>query len=123
MCSGASVVESREDAGWSSFFDKIAYNLIVEVFDGGPFDLFADVFFLFGFEGQLDEDLLELLVDIVDAELFEGVVLERKTFHPGIVNKSRANTPRRSRTRRYPAGHQQSAIEIDISSLTKMPMT
>ena len=32
--------------------------------------------YLFGFQSQLDEDLLQLLVDKVDAELLEAVVLE-----------------------------------------------
>ncbi len=31
---------------------------------------------LFGFERQLDEYLLQLLVDIVDAKLFESVLIE-----------------------------------------------
>jgi hypothetical protein len=45
-------------------------------FDRGPLDLLPDVFLLLSLEGELDEDLLELLVDIVDAQLLETVVLE-----------------------------------------------
>jgi hypothetical protein len=44
--------------------------------DGSPLDLLADVLLLLGLEGELDEDLLELLVDVVDAQLLKAVVLE-----------------------------------------------
>ena len=50
MCGSASVVESGEDTRGSSFFDEIAYNLVVKVLDGSPFNLFADVFLLLGLE-------------------------------------------------------------------------
>jgi hypothetical protein len=35
---------------------------------------------LFGFQGQFDKNLLELFVDIVDAELLEGVVLQKDQY-------------------------------------------
>jgi hypothetical protein len=38
-------------------------------FDGSPLDLLSNIFFLLGLQGQFNEDLLELLVDVVDAEL------------------------------------------------------
>lgn len=71
MSSSTSVIESSEDSGRSAFFDKVAHDLVVEVFDRSPFDLFADVLLLLGFQSQFDEDLLKLLVDIVDTKLFE----------------------------------------------------
>lgn len=37
--------------------------------DGRPLDLLAHVFLLLGLERQFDKDLLQLFVDIVDAEL------------------------------------------------------
>jgi len=66
----ASVVERGEDPRRTTFFDEVAYDFVVEILDGRPFDLFADVFFLLSFESKLDEDLLQFLVDIVDAKLF-----------------------------------------------------
>jgi hypothetical protein len=38
-------------------------------------DLFSDVFFLFSLEGELNENLLKFLVDVVDAKLFELIRL------------------------------------------------
>lgn len=70
-----SVVECSEDSWRTAFFDEVTDDLVVEVLDRVPFDLFADVFFLLSFQGELDEDLLELLVDVVDAKLLEGVIL------------------------------------------------
>jgi len=68
-CTG--VVEGGEDARWPAFFDEITDNLVVEVFDGGPFNLLPDILLLFCFQSELDENLLQFLVDVVDAELFE----------------------------------------------------
>jgi hypothetical protein len=65
------IVERRKDARRSSFFNQITNDLVIEKLDGGPLDLFSNVFFLLGLEGQLDKNLLQLLVDIVDAKLFE----------------------------------------------------
>ena len=51
--------------------------------DGRPLDLLSDVLLLLGLERELDEDLLQLLVDVVDAELLEGVVLHQEVrSHP-----------------------------------------
>ena len=60
------------------FFNEIAHDLVVEVLDGGPLDTLSHVLFLFGFESQLNEVLLQLLVHKVDAELFESVSLQRR---------------------------------------------
>ena len=67
VCGSASVVESGEDTRGSSFFDEIAYNLVVKVLDRRPFDLFSNVLLLFSLQRELDEDLLQLLVNVVDA--------------------------------------------------------
>ena len=75
MCGGTGVVECREYSRGSTFFDEVAYNLVIEIFDRSPFNLFPNIFFLFGFEGQFDKNLLQLFIDIVDAELLERVVL------------------------------------------------
>jgi hypothetical protein len=40
-------------------------------FNGSPLDLLLHVLFLLGLQGQLDEDLLQLLVHVVDAKLFD----------------------------------------------------
>lgn len=76
MCSRRCVIEGGEDARWAALLDEVAHNLVVEVLDRRPLDLFCSILLLFCFEGELDEDLLELLVDVVDAQLLEGVVLE-----------------------------------------------
>lgn len=71
MCSRASVIECSKDARRSALFDEVTHNLVVEVFDWCPLDLLANVLFLLALQGELDEDLLQLLVDVVDAKLFE----------------------------------------------------
>ena len=54
----ASVVESGEDARRTTFFYKVAHNLVVEILDWSPLNLLPDVFLLFSLEGEFDEDLL-----------------------------------------------------------------
>ena len=49
--------------------------LIVEVLNLLPGDSFPNVLFLLSLQGELNKELLELLVDIVDAKLFETVIL------------------------------------------------
>lgn len=80
MCGGASIVESRENPRWTFLLDQVAYDLVVEILDWCPFDLLAVVLFLLSLQCELDKDLLQLLVDVVDAELFEGVVLRVGEF-------------------------------------------
>ena len=75
MRSCTCIIKGRKNTRRSLFFDEVADDLVVEVLDGRPLDLLADVLLLLSLEGELDEDLLELLVDVVDAELLEGVVL------------------------------------------------
>ena len=45
-------------------------------FDRSPFDLFSDILLLLSLERELNEDLLKLFIDVVDAQLLERVVLE-----------------------------------------------
>ena len=73
-CTG--VVEGCKNAGRTLFFDKVAYDLVVEILDRCPCDLFAHVFLLLGLQGQLNENLLKFLVDIVDTQLLKRVVFE-----------------------------------------------
>jgi hypothetical protein len=71
----ADVIEHGEDAGRGLSFDEVAHDLVVKVLDGLPLDSLLCVLFLLSLECELDEELLQLLVDIVDAELLESVVL------------------------------------------------
>jgi DNA-directed RNA polymerase subunit F len=57
------------------FLDQIAANLVVKVLDMHPGNLLTLVLVLFSLESELDEDLLQFLVDVVDAKLFEAIVL------------------------------------------------
>lgn len=72
----ASVVQGRKDSRRSALFNEITHNFVVEVFDRCPLNLFADIFFLLRLQCELDENLLELLVDVVNAKLLKRVVLE-----------------------------------------------
>lgn len=79
----ACIVERCEDARWALAFDKIANNLVVEVLDGCPLDLFTNVFLLLRLQCQFNEDLLKLLVHVVDAQLLERVVVAVRTKNEG----------------------------------------
>ena len=70
------IVEGCEDAGRPALLDKFAHDLIVEELDRRPLDLLSGVLLLFGLESELYEDLLQFLVDVVNAQLLEGVVPE-----------------------------------------------
>lgn len=56
--------------------DQIADDHVIEIIDRLPFDVLELVFFLLGFQCELDEELLQFFVAIVDVELFEGVLFE-----------------------------------------------
>lgn len=56
--------------------DEIANDFVVEINDGLPFDALSPVLVLFGAQRQIDEKLLELLVAVVDAQLFEAIAVE-----------------------------------------------
>jgi hypothetical protein len=75
VCGCTRVIESGKYARRTTFLYKVAYNLVVEIFDRCPGNLFSNILLLFGFQGQFNEDLLQLLVDIVNTQLLEGVVL------------------------------------------------
>ena len=76
MSGSACVIQSREDAWRATFLDEVAYDLVIEVLDRRPLDLFSDILFLFRLESELDKNLLKLLVYVVDTELLERVVLQ-----------------------------------------------
>jgi hypothetical protein len=63
-------------------FDQITTDLIVEELDRLPLDALSGIFVLLGLECQLNEDLLQLLVDVVDAQLLESIFLQPK---PNVV--------------------------------------
>ena len=67
----AGVIEGGKNTRWATFFDQVAHDLVVEVLDRIPLDLLPNVLLLLGLEGEFDKDLLQLLVDVVNAELFE----------------------------------------------------
>jgi hypothetical protein len=48
--------------------NQVADYLVVEVINVGPRDAFALVLLLFLLENELDEELLEFLIAVVDAE-------------------------------------------------------
>lgn len=83
MCRCAGIVQGGENTRRTLLFDQVAHNLVVEVVDRCPFDLLPHIFFLLGLEGELDEDLLQLLVDIVDAQLLERIVLAARNHISG----------------------------------------
>lgn len=53
-------------------FDEVADDLVVEVRDGLPLNALLEVLLLLRLESQLDEQLLQLLVAVVYAELFKA---------------------------------------------------
>lgn len=71
----ASFVHDSNDA-FVSLLNEFADDLIVKVVDSLPGDSFPLVLFLLAFENELDEQLLELLIAVVDAELLEAVGVE-----------------------------------------------
>jgi hypothetical protein len=100
VCSRGGIVQSSEDPRGAALLNKVADDLVIEVFDLRPLDLLTDIFFLFSLQSQLDEDLLQLLVDVVDAELFERIFLECR-FSVALRLNILA-LPRRSQIRKYP---------------------
>lgn len=51
--------------------NEVTDDLVVEVRDRLPLDSLLEVLFLLRLESQLNEQLLQLLVAVVDAELFK----------------------------------------------------
>ncbi len=57
--------------------DQVTDDLVIDETDNCPFDPFLIVLLLFRLQRQLDEeDLLQLLIRVVDAELSEAVLVE-----------------------------------------------
>lgn len=54
--------------------NELADNGVVEVINGSPLDTLLQVLLLLRLEGELDENLLQLLVTVVDAKLLKGVL-------------------------------------------------
>jgi hypothetical protein len=77
MRSCGGVIQRGEDPRRAALLNEIADDLVIEVFDFRPLDSLTDIFLLLGLESQLDENLLQLLVDVVDAKLLERIFLER----------------------------------------------
>lgn len=68
-------VHEPQTTQYSYPFDEITNGLVVVVLDIVPWNTLRSVLVLFGFESQLNKDLLEPLVDEVDAQLLETVEL------------------------------------------------
>ena len=68
-------VDQRDDIhGFDG--DEVEYALIVFEGDVFPIDMFVVVLLLFEFEDVMNEELLQVLVGVVDAQLLETVALE-----------------------------------------------
>ena len=100
VCSCGGIVQSSEDSGGAALLNKVADDLVIEILDLRPLDLFTDIFFLLGLQGQFDEDLLQLFIDVVDAELLEGIFLECQM---SVVSGSNLSViPQRSQIQKCP---------------------
>ena len=66
VCGRASIIQSCENPWRSFLFYQLTHNLIVEIIDGRPLNLFPCILFLLRLQSQLNEDLLKLLIDIID---------------------------------------------------------
>ena len=58
--------------------NELAHYLVVEVVDGSPFNPLLHILLLLSLQSQLNEDLLQLLIHKVDAELLKPVFLHGK---------------------------------------------
>ncbi|KAJ8525499.1 hypothetical protein ON010_g15616 [Phytophthora cinnamomi] len=72
----ALLVQQRENTVLLGVLDQVAHDLVVEELDVLPAQTFTTVALLLALERLADEELLQLLVHVVDAELLEGVDLE-----------------------------------------------
>ncbi len=123
MSGSASVVESSEDSRWPSFFNEIAHDLVIEVLDRIPFNLFPDVLFLFCLQRKLNKDLLELFVDVVDAKLFERVVLQLLSISELCCCFSTENTSKISKPKISYKCPSKQLGDSHRYSLTRIPIT
>jgi hypothetical protein len=60
-CTG--IIESSKDPRGAFLLDQVTDNFVIKVFNWRPFDLFSGIFLLFGFEGELNKDLLRISGD------------------------------------------------------------
>ena len=70
------ILHGRENTDWPDLFDKITNNLVIKILDRCPLNLLPGVLLLLCLESELNEDLLQLLIDVVNAQLFETVLFE-----------------------------------------------
>jgi len=68
------IKDTEETSRTGMTLNKITANLIVKVIDILPRDALGLVFFLLSLQGELDENLLKLLVHVVDAKLLKTVL-------------------------------------------------
>jgi hypothetical protein len=60
---GTGIIESSKDPRRAFLLDQVADNFVIKILDWRPLDLFSGIFLLFGFEGELNEDLLRISGD------------------------------------------------------------
>ena len=73
---GSHVIHHREDSRGSLALYELTDGEVVEILDIFPLYSLLFVLLLLGFQGKLDEDLLQLLVDKIYAKLFESILLK-----------------------------------------------
>ena len=73
---GADIIQNREDARGRLSLDQLAHSQVVEEVNLLPLDPLLLILLLLRLQSQFNEDLLQFLVDKVDAELFEAVLLK-----------------------------------------------
>ena len=73
---GADIIQNREDARGRLALDQLAHSQVVEEVNLLPLDPLLLILLLLRLQSQFNEDLLQFLVDKVDAELFEAVLLK-----------------------------------------------
>ena len=61
-------------------FYQVTHDLVVEIIDRSPADTLLDILLLLRFQCQLNENLLQLLVDKVDAKLLKSIFLSQKKY-------------------------------------------
>ena len=75
--------------GFRFFVNELTDGSIVEVVDVDPLDALVLVLLLLLFQNELDEELLQLLIAVVDAELLKAA--SRKQVHKVITTESYIN--------------------------------
>mmetsp|Transcript_5287 Transcript_5287/g.8740 ORF Transcript_5287/g.8740 Transcript_5287/m.8740 type:complete len:349 (-) Transcript_5287:1254-2300(-) len=70
------IIQHEKDSWWIFSFNQITHNFVVKVWNWIPFDAFALILFLFIFQREFNENLLQFLIHIIDAHLFETVFVK-----------------------------------------------